>query len=133
MMHQAAEQDAVKACVFERQVFGVALDQLKAGIFAAAEFYQFGADIEADTLKPLSTEQFRKHTGAATEIGNPCTAWQPAQPHERCDDPFVRLRRENVIRVVLGMRIEERDFLVLVLRVISSHRGPRARVARAGV
>ena len=132
-MHQATEQNAVKACVFERQVFGVAFDQLKAGIFTAAEFYQFGADIEADTLKPLPTEQFRKHTGAATEIGNPCAAWQSTQAHERCDDPFVRLRRENVIRVVLGMRVEERDFLVLVLRVIGSHRRPRARVARAEV
>ncbi len=120
MMNQAAQQNAVKACVFERQVFGVAFDQLKARIFAAAELDQFGADIEPDTLKALPPEQFRKHTGAATEIGNPGTTWQPAQPHERRDDPFVRLRRENVIRVMLGMRIEERDFLVLVLRVIAS-------------
>src|SRR5262245_36606413 len=133
MMHQAAQQHAIEASAFERQVFGVAFDQLKAGIFAATELYQFGADIEPNTLKSLLPEQIRKHTRTTTEIGDPRAARQSAQPNESRDDPLVRLRREDVIGIVLRMRIEERDFFALVLRLIGSHRrAPRARAARAG-
>ena len=39
-----------RLCVGERQVLDVAFDEFDAGIFAAAERDQLGADVEADAV-----------------------------------------------------------------------------------
>src|SRR4029078_4101871 len=49
MMHQATQQNAIKALALERQVLGIPFDQLKAGVFPVAELYLFVADMIAAT------------------------------------------------------------------------------------
>ena len=50
MMNQAAEQHAIEAFAFERQVFDIAFNQFEAGVFATAERHQFRADIDTDAV-----------------------------------------------------------------------------------
>ena len=54
----------------KRQIFRVAFDQFQAGIFAAAERHQSGADVKADARIALAPQQLGEYARSAAEVGN---------------------------------------------------------------
>src|SRR4029077_2194623 len=68
--------------------------------------------------------EMRKSAGTAAEIDDSRTSAQSAQLDECIDEARARLRREYVILVRIGMGIEKRDLLTLVLLVAGRSGAP---------
>jgi hypothetical protein len=51
-MHDPAQKHAVEAGIRKRQVLDIAFEKLDAGMLAATDRDQFGADVEPDTRAP---------------------------------------------------------------------------------
>ena len=70
MMHQSAEQDAIKACGRKRQMLDVALEELHVRILGSAQCNQFRTDVEPDRFITLPAQKIGEDAGAATKIGD---------------------------------------------------------------
>ena len=102
-MHHAAQEHAVEAGIWKRQVLDIAFEELDVGMLAATNRDQFGADVEPDAIIAGAREQGGEGARPAAEIGHARAGLQPREPHERVDQTRARLRREYVVVVRGGM------------------------------
>ena len=124
MMHQSAQQYAVKAFIWKGQVFDVALQKLDAGIFGASQGDELRTEIEAGGMIALPAQKIGEHARAATEIGDARAGLQPCQSHACRHQPKVAFGGEDIIGIHGGMTVEECDLLLLVLRKQRHSRNP---------
>lgn len=120
MMDKAAEQDAVETFRFERQMLRVALDKFDVGKFLFRQRDQFRADVEPDRGEAALMQQHGEGAGAAAEIGDARALCKAAKPHHRVDDAPFRRKLENIVVVVGGEAVEERDLFGFVLSLVLS-------------
>src|SRR4029077_19590404 len=89
-----------------------------------------GGKAEPAAVEAGAREQRGKRARAAAEIDDPRAGRQLCQLDERVDEARARLRREHVVVVRGGVAVEERDLLLLVLRLIL-HQGRHLRIGSA--
>src|SRR5258708_24421383 len=115
VVHDAAQERAVKSFRGEGQVLDVAGDEFDPRMLAPPDLQQFGADVETDAVVAGARDQRREGAGAAAEIDDPRAGLQPRELDERLDEARARLRGEHVVVVGRSMAVEERDLFLLVL------------------
>src|ERR1700675_1486372 len=73
------------------------------------------ADVEPHAVAARELQQLGERAGAAAEIDHARMRGKPAQAHELTDEAGARLRGKDIVVVIGGMAVEERDLGLLVL------------------
>src|SRR5262249_13138741 len=97
------------------------------GRLAAPDGGELGGKAEPDAVKAGAGEQGGERARAAAEIDHARAGLKLGELDERVDEARARLRREHVVVVRGGVAVEERDLLLLVLRLIL-HQGRHFRI-----
>ncbi len=74
-----------------------------------------------DRVVALLVQQIREHARSASEVGDAGSPVDLSQPHAGRYQPDVAFRSKDVIAVRGGVTVEERYFLLLILRWQGCH------------
>ena len=91
MVHDPAEQDAVKTGGGKRKIFDVAFQKVDVRIFGMTQGHELRTDIEPNRLVSLLVQQIGEDAGAAAEIGDAGAGAPPRQSHACVDQAHIAL------------------------------------------